>query len=164
MEMPIFDFDNADVKVIFEEEYACKTDTERLDKAAKFDEEMKVLMCKDSFLKAQSQERQKDIIELVSFVSRIAIVHNGKMKILLSKKLKTACIELSAPEFTFDKKGLAILIDAFFLCSDVGFYPSLEKEGDCVITFDYFFFGKENKLMDSIQKAVWKMNEYNGQK
>ncbi|MBR2019162.1 MAG: hypothetical protein IKA05_02040 [Clostridia bacterium] len=159
MEIPIFDFENADVKIIFMEEYSCKTDTERLDIALEVDEEIKEIIHTNSFLKKQSQKRQQDITELIALVSRIAIIQNAKIKLLLSKSLKTLSIELSAPELTFDKKGLALLMEAFLLCSDVGFYPSLENKLDGVITFDYFFFGEKNTLINDIQYTIRKMQE-----
>ena len=109
--------------------------------------------------KKQPQKRQDALLDLVTTASRIAIVCDGKIKILLSKKLKTASVEITAPIFTFGKKDMAPLITALLLSSDVGIYPSLEEEDECVITLDYFFFGERARLIDEVAHSIWEMKE-----
>lgn len=159
MEMPIFDFEKADLDVLYEERYLCKNNAEYSEKMENFDEAMKVLFCENSFLKKQPQKRQEALLDLVTTASQIAIVCDGNIKILLSKKLKTASVEITAPIFTFGKKDMAPLITALLLSSDVGIYPSLEEEDECVITLDYFFFGERARLIDEVAHSIWEMKE-----
>ena len=162
MEMPIFDFEKADLDVLYEERYLCKNDAEYSEKMENFDDAMKVLFCENSFLKKQPQKRQEALLDLVTTASRIAIVCDGKIKILLSKKLKTASVEISAPAFMFGKKDMAPLITALFLSSDVGIYPSLEEEEECVIALDYFFFGERARLIDDLHQSIEEMKTEKG--
>lgn len=159
MEIPVFEFEKAELDVLYEQRYLCKNNAECVKKMQEFDKEMKALFCENALLQAQPQKWQQNFFELIKTVFELAIFCDGSIKIFFSAKEKTASVEVSAPAFIFQKEEIAGFVNALHLSTEVGFYPSLDDNDESAMRFDYCLFDERSRYLNAVEKTIQKSEE-----
>jgi len=104
------------------------------------------------FWKTLSSKHKRDILQLAGVLAAMSMAYGARLTVLLSEPLQMLSFEVSAPSFLFRSKQFANLINAFFLSSDMEFFPSSEVEGDCVLAFDYCYESNGQTLRGTLDR------------
>ena len=145
-------FQDVTICTLYHAEYSETENRKLRDERMHLDSNLLKAFSDHAFWKTLSSDHKRDILQLAGVLVAMSIIYEAKLTVLLAEPLQSLTFEVSAPSFLFRSKQFSSLINAFFLSSDMEFFPSSEVEGDCVLAFDYCYESNGQTLRGSLDR------------